>query len=323
MVGLAAREAARREGPLWAVTSYFNPAGFRTRLENYQTFRAHLEVPLLTVEASFDGRFVLAAEDAEILIQRAASSVLWQKERLLNIAIAHLPDACETVCWLDSDLIFAARDWPARTRRALEDHALVQLYSQRVNLRRGCLPCRVGPGDVESTVGAVAEKVASGRASPDDLQDANAPVSGASTAGLAWAARRELLDRNGLYDACILGTGDRAILCAALGNPAYGSRAVRMTNAHARHYQRWATSFFASAGGRIGCVDGQIFHLWHGDLRERRYSERQTLLARHAFDPATDIAIDGEGCWRWSTAKPALHSEVRDYFASRREDGDG
>jgi hypothetical protein len=59
---------------LWAITSYFNPAGYRTRLENYRRFRAHLTVPLVTVEASFDGRFELGPADADILVQRHAAT---------------------------------------------------------------------------------------------------------------------------------------------------------------------------------------------------------------------------------------------------------
>jgi hypothetical protein len=112
---------------LWAITSYFNPAGYRTRLENYRRFRAHLTVPLVTVEASFDGRFELGPADADILVQRHARDVLWQKERLLNVALGFLPAECDRVAWLDCDVVFAADDWPKRACAALTTHSLVQL----------------------------------------------------------------------------------------------------------------------------------------------------------------------------------------------------
>jgi hypothetical protein len=41
----------------------------------------------VTVELSFDGRFELAGSDADILIQLSGGAVLWQKERLLNLAL--------------------------------------------------------------------------------------------------------------------------------------------------------------------------------------------------------------------------------------------
>ncbi|HEY8118550.1 MAG TPA: hypothetical protein VIE91_04865, partial [Methylophilaceae bacterium] len=55
--------------PFWAVTSYFNPAGWQRRRHNYNTFRHHLSIPLLTVEFSSDGQFELGPQDADLLIQ--------------------------------------------------------------------------------------------------------------------------------------------------------------------------------------------------------------------------------------------------------------
>ena len=44
-------------------------------------------------------------------------------------------------------------------------------------------------------------------------------------------------------------------------------------------------------------------------------------LGRFQFDPHQDIALDSQDCWRWSSAKPSLHTFPRELFASRREDG--
>ena len=86
-----------RSQSLWAITCYFNSVGYRRRLENYHTFRQHLKVPLVTVELSFDNKFQLASGDADILVQVRSTAVLWQKERLLNLALKSLPSECEKV----------------------------------------------------------------------------------------------------------------------------------------------------------------------------------------------------------------------------------
>ena len=52
--------ADSRSGNLWAITCYFNPVGYRRRLENYRMFRQRLKVPLVAVELSFDEKFQLA-----------------------------------------------------------------------------------------------------------------------------------------------------------------------------------------------------------------------------------------------------------------------
>jgi hypothetical protein len=74
-------------GMIWAIASYFNPMRYQRRLVNYRAFRSQLRIPLVAVELSFDGQFELAQGDADILVQISGGAVLWQKERLLDIAV--------------------------------------------------------------------------------------------------------------------------------------------------------------------------------------------------------------------------------------------
>jgi len=82
-------------GELWAVTAYFNPLRYATRLANYRMFSERLPVPLLAVELGFDGRFDLDNDAADVVIRRTGRDVLWHKERLLNEAIDALPARCD------------------------------------------------------------------------------------------------------------------------------------------------------------------------------------------------------------------------------------
>src|SRR5262245_3945888 len=81
-------------GELWAITAYFNPVGYARRLANYRVFRAHLPIPLLTVELAIGRDAELTAADADVLVQLRTDAVLWHKERLLNIALVRLPQCC-------------------------------------------------------------------------------------------------------------------------------------------------------------------------------------------------------------------------------------
>ena len=87
------------------------------------------------------------------------------------------------------------------------------------------------------------------------------------------------------------------------------------------HYLAWARPYFATVRGRIGYIPGRAFHLWHGEVRDRQYGERDRALQPFDFDPFSDIARDDNGCWRWSSNKQSLHAHVRRYFESRNEDG--
>lgn len=306
---------------LWAITCYFNPVGYSRRLENYRVFRRRLTIPLVTVELSFDGNFQLCNEDADILVQIHGGDVMWQKERLLNIALQRVPKNCDKIAWLDCDIVFGSEDWAEQASRALDAFVLVHLFHERHDLPRHATACDLHCWSAPPTSYSVVAKLAAGEASPEDLFLANAPVERGSTAGLAWASRRQVLENHGLYDACILGTGDRAMLCAGLGKLDYGARATLMNDRWRRHYLAWARPYSESVRGRVGSLRGPLFHLWHGEIEDRQYEERYRRLQAFDFDPFNDIALDHGGCWRWNSDKKALHAFVRSYFESRHEDG--
>src|SRR5690348_4915806 len=213
---------------LWTITSYFNPIGYVNRLRNYHVFRANLASPLAVVELSLNGKFELTKSDAEIVVQITGGDVLWQKERLLNVALRSLPDACNHVAWVDCDVVFLDRDWAERTDQALKEFCLIQPYRERCNLSRDAQISSGIDMACDSISQSVAYKIAMGEAQAEDFGQSNAPLTRNSTAGLAWAARREILEAHGLYDGCILGSTDRAILCAAMGIFESGVNAVGM-----------------------------------------------------------------------------------------------
>lgn len=323
LYGMISESKARGgpESPLWALTCLFNPAGYRRRLQNYRWFRSCLGVPLITVELSFSGSFSLTPQDAEVLIQLDQGDILFQKERLLNIALEHLPPGCRAVAWVDCDVVFGSPDWAEPTLDALERYQVVQPFSERYDLVPDAGPeaisTHAGPPDRLS----VMAKIDRDGLSAADF-DVEWPPLGKPSWGLVWAARRDLLDRHGLYDACIFTGGDVAIFCAAYGAMEGRFMRRRMNAASHRHYLEWAWPFYETVRGSVGLVEGRLYHLWHGGIAERRYRECLEDLKAFEFDPATDIALTGQKTWRWASHKPELHAHVRQYFWSRNEDAE-
>src|SRR5699024_10007743 len=122
-------------------------------------FRAALPVPLAAIELGFDGAWHLARDDADLYERVGDGDVMWQKERLLNALLPHLPDACRHVAWLDADVILAEPDWPGRAAAALCDAPLAQLFSSVRYLGRD--GAEADPA--ARVVPSVAAEVASGR----------------------------------------------------------------------------------------------------------------------------------------------------------------
>lgn len=305
----------------WAITAYFNPMHYRRRLANFRVFRKQLHLPLIAVELAFGRDFELQTDDAEILIQLCDGAVLWQKERLLNIALQALPSNCRKVAWLDCDIIFAMPDWHEAAAFLLDRCALIQLFRRVHGLGPQWTPEEDQAAQVEYTQESATSSFASGVPAATSLGLILDNRRGTCAPGHAWAGCRELLNRHRFYDACIVGGGDRAMICAANGCFDEVMRIHCMNEQQRRWYMNWAKPFYESVRAGTTFLDADIFHLWHGDISMRKGRARHEGFQRFQFDPGIDIAHGDSGAWQWNSDKIEMHAYVRGCFASRREDG--
>jgi hypothetical protein len=307
------RHPARLPGSLWGITTFYNPVRYATKRANYRLFRESLRsqgLPLIAVEMVHDDApFELDASDAEILVQRRGGAVLWQKERLLNVALEHLPTDCDKVVWVDADMLFQNRHWVADTAALLEQYAFVQPFSLFFRLSRGCsslTDCKKSAFTAETSV-AYSWSLRKGLI--------------AGVHGGAMAARRSVLAEQGLYDRMILGSGDRIMMSVAMG---IDPGDYPLVNVHPAiliaDAREWFRRIDTAAHGSLFYTEGNLFHLWHGTVANRRYVKRARLL--DGFNVHEDIRLDDQGLWSWSSDKPALHEGVRRYSLLRNEDGE-
>ena len=313
------RSAGEAQG-LWAITSYFNPVGYRHRLANYRIFREYLKVPLVTVELAYGPDFELGEGDADILVQLRGTDVMWQKERLLNIALKALPDGCSKVAWLDCDIVFEKDEWADHLSAKLDTFMIVQPFDQAHHLLRDRAPDEITERDVGLSQTSIVCAINSGRPLRSVLSQLVDRTRG-TFAGFAWSARREVLDSHAFYDACIIGGGDTAFVFAACGLAEDVARLHSMNDRQKDRYLEWASRFHAAASGSVSHIPGDLFHLWHGQIADRRARERHERLSLFGFDPYADITINENGPWQWASSKPELHAYLKAYFAGRKEDG--
>jgi len=94
-----------------------------------------------------------------------------------------------------------------------------------------------------------------------------------------------------------------------------------MNEPQRQRYLAWGEPVRDEFKADTAFIEGDILHLWHGDMSDRAPRARHEGLQRFRFDPFRDIAIQENGCWGWNTDKPDMHEYVRRYFCARREDG--
>jgi hypothetical protein len=306
----------RLPGTLWGIAAYFNPVGYKSRLKNFRIFGDRIRrqcLPLIVVEAAFgDAPFELDEDDADFILRLRTHSILWQKERLLNLACSLLPVDCDKVVALDTDVCFLRDDWPTVLSSALERYVVVQPYRKALHPSQG-----VAPENADVAGGEWAFSTAYSCALNEHRTVQN--ISGHP--GYAVAFRRSVLDACGFYEYMILGGGDSLLLGAC-----YGLDLVRndfisgMQKSIGSHCTPWYERISAQVRGSVGSIEGDVIHLWHGDRRERFYHERPILLA--AFNPSRDISAAPGCCLEWTAgADRSLRDAVARYFLLRNEDG--
>lgn len=282
------------------VACHYNPGGYSRPVDNFRAFsRAIGTSHVYTVEAVFPGRTPITGQ---IVRDAGPANVMWQKERMLSLAISHLPAYYDKVAWVDADMIFTNPGWRNEAETLLDTYPVCQLFEAvcETDMDGRVVNRRLGVGWRWNN-------------KRDDTKTWYRP-------GGAWAARREIAE-SCMYYWDILGGGDCASTFAWTGEYERYNRHRAYSPEWSRHYLAWAKKQHEMVQGQIGCVPGDVVHLWHGDTDNRQYGTRPKILADHRFNPFEDIRVGEDGLWEWATEKPELHNAVRKYFVRRREDG--
>lgn len=280
-----------------ALVPLFNPAGYQNRPANYLRAIAHYQTlgfdRVVTVEAIYPGQSPQSVGE-RIVIDAHDGQRMWQKERLINLAIDELhADPPDVVAWLDADLEWPAGRLASRISTALRSADVVQ------------------PFEIVELLNPDGETMNRQRAWKSDRR---ADTMKSAAPGMAWAARWEWV-ASGLFDTAVLGGGDKFMVCGWGG--ANDSSVRQLPPALQESWELWRPA----RRPRIGFVPTTCRHHWHGWFRDRRYDSRMEILRRHDCDPLTDLRIGGNGLWEWTGGKPSLAADIAAYFHGRHEDG--
>src|SRR3989339_7040 len=311
-------------GAFWGITVFFNPTGYKNKIENYRRFRESSKkqgLNLLCVELAFGGKnFEVSKEDADILVQLRGGDILWQKERLLNIGLERLPKDCDKIAWLDCDIIFENDNWLKETSQLLKKYVIIQPFSFCVRLPESgfikdfsSLP--FGNKENQKSCGSayVISNPEIRKKIPEYLEYGHP--------GFAWAARKKVFDELNFYDKNILGFSDNMMVYAFYGIETKKNW-ISCSAALEKDLRKWVWSARRMVKGSVFFVQGNIFHLWHGNHADRRYGRIDNLIKEYDFDPDKDIKLNENKVWVWATDKKELHKKIKDYFFDRMEEGE-
>ncbi len=297
---------------LCVISCFFNPCAYRSRVDNFMKFADSLSkserVHWRSIECAF-GNSNHMLPPCDYILRVRSNSILWQKERLLNRLVSSLPQKFKKVAWVDADVLFSNPYWIVDASSALEESPVVQLFTSLARVDD-----RIGHSEVDilESFASLYRKNPDGALGPTYFQHGHT--------GLAWAGRREWIERYGLYDCCLSGTGDHLMAHAFIGDWQPECIGIGQGPAYL-HFVEWCKRVYPSLRARLGVVAGQAISLWHGPESARDYYGAVCAIRDFGFDPMNDLGINNDGCWEWATDKPDLHWWACNYFSRRREDG--
>ncbi|WP_147127590.1 hypothetical protein [Shimia ponticola] len=291
------------------VSCFFNSTGSSRLVENLRAFVDGLGVykPALHLVECLPPGQRSALDGLDNLHVVHAESVLWQKERLLNLAVESLPDSVEAVVWCDTDIIFADPDWVPQTLEKLQDVDVLQPFRHVAQVPR------LGDAPVESYASAVTEN--------PDLAGLRFHQHGHT--GYAWGIRRDVIQSVGFFDECVIGGADHVMAHAFTGTPRCDCipPLLGTESRLQRSYEAWADRLWAEHGPlKMGFLDLDIEHRRHGSDKGRKYLVRNKLLEMSGFDPSQHLVRNQWDCWEWSPSATAQRDLVKAYFSQRKED---
>jgi len=309
---------------LHVVTSLFNPWRYSARGFHYDRFRQHVRhshmCQLHVGELAFGRRdfeftqgHLMPVDQGETMEYRFRTSTeLWHKERMLNRLVQYLPHDWEYVAWIDADINFVRDDWALETVHRLQHYDVVQMFSHCQNL------------DSNFTVlGNQAPKYGFVYAWENGLKPIGHQYYGAfqhGHPGFAWAFRREAYEKlGGFMDTAVLGSGDFH-MALSLTCQYDWKRYSHISPGYKKMLDIWNGRCQEFIKCNVGHVPGLVNHYYHGAAKDRRYNDRWKIIEKHGYDPEDDLKCDAQGLYTWTSRCPQLAYDIRNYFATRRED---
>jgi len=290
---------------LYVICPYFNPENYESRFRVYQDFKRYMgtfeNVVLIPVEMAL-GYEPFVLYDPTVIQVRGYQSY-WVKETLINIGISNLPPEAKYVAWVDVNIIFVNPNWVQDTIDGLKKHKMVQMFSEYANLNSNYKVLHLADSFI-----------ATWKKGNNSLFD---PLYGSAkkgVTGLAWAARRDVLDNiGGLLDWMIVGSSDWYMAYAVVGE---GDSA----NIKYPLYKEFQAKCDEFIGQDVGYVNGCAIRYWHGPKTSRGYDTRWKILINNQFDPSVDLTKLYNGLYSINSEKTKMIQELQEYFVSRNED---
>lgn len=259
------------------VSCFFNPQKSPYRIKAFKIWYESIKHLNHSIIECVIGDSQPQLEESENIKRVYTENLLWHKEALLNKVIADLPKKYKYIFWVDADVLFTNLDWMVDGVKELKTSNIIQPFEYCVHLERDENKPSFAMDKFRELYlpnkenGKVWRSFCANFSTTQLWKDENYNNHG--HVGFAWGARREILESLPLYDKALIGGADHIIAHAAAGQIAHNCIVKSFTD-NLEEVNQWSADFYKLVNGKIGFVEGDLYHIWHGDIDKRQYLKR-------------------------------------------------
>lgn len=310
------------------ISCYYNPKNSPYRLAAFNKFYDSIKHLNHRIVECAVGNVPFQLPETKYIERIRTQSNLWHKEQLLNRIVSKLPSDYEYVLWVDADVIFTNKNWMKDAVKELQTKKVVQLFEYCVHLNEGehaasidniAIDIAQDIWRIEHDSEPVPRRVWRGFAktycdASKDIWNDSYDIRG--HVGFAWGARRSVLNRVPLFEKALIGGADGIIAYASAGTLTHMTVISDMFGPILNEVFDWGKDWWNEVKGNLGYVKGNLYHIWHGPLKERQYYKRIKDFGRHIKNISRDNLRDKNGLLITNNTSAIKYMD--DYF-NRRE----
>lgn len=301
------------------ISCFYNPQNSPYRLLAFQKwYRSIKHLNHRIIECLIGDTAKSQLPESPFISTVRTESLLWHKETLLNKLVVSLPVEYKYVFWLDADVLFTNKNWMVEGVNKLKGKSsVIQPFEYCIHLEKNELKPSF---DVEAHRQSEQRHPKMWRSfcsnytnglSADENYDRHGHV------GFAWGARREVLEQCPLYDRALIGGADHILAHAAAGHLNHICIEKSFTE-NIKDVRLWMQKFFWACRGRLSYVPGDLYHIWHGEIKDRQYYKRIK-----DFTPETKSVVRKGGFYTGNDAYVKRYYKQREVTSIYEEGFDG
>jgi hypothetical protein len=301
------------EDKLHIIIVISNPCQFARRYILAKQFIKRIEnerdAILYIVELAYKNQkhYITTKNNPKHLQLYTETAPIWHKENMINLGVKNLlPKDWKAFAWVDADLEFESTNWCLDTLKVLNGSKdIVQVFSHCTDM------------DYDENVLNIFSSF--GYQYSKKRPYAHSNISSQRWhPGYAWAITRRAYEKiGGLYQESILGSGDHNMSMCLIGK---GN--ISLNKDVSKGYRKSLNDYEENMKHlRLGYIPGVIRHYFHGNKKDRKYSERWKILVEHKYDPKIHTTTNEFGLIIPTKECPKeLLNDIFKYFQERNED---